>query len=76
MSSEKTNAGRLVKCCLENMRWPGFLEWKACRVAATRSKNLKRTLFPMVDCYGCEFDEFLRAFFKAIESCRLRADLE
>ena len=39
-------------------------------------KNLKRTLFPTVDCYDCEFDEFLRAFFKAIESCRLRVDLE
>ena len=76
MSTEKTNAGRSVKCCLENMRWPGFLELRACRVAATRSKNLKRTLFPTVDCNGYEFDEFLRAFFKAIESCRLRVDLE
>ena len=46
------------------------------RVAANRSKNLKRTLFPTADYYGYEFDEFLRALFKAIESCRLRVDLE
>ena len=23
-----------VKCCLENMRWPNYLGWRACRVAA------------------------------------------
>ena len=32
----KTGANALlaVKCCIENMRWPDFLEWRACRVAA------------------------------------------
>ena len=23
-----------VKCCLEKMRWPAFLEWRACRASA------------------------------------------
>ena len=29
-----TNALLAVRCCLENMRWPDFLEWRACRAAA------------------------------------------
>ena len=32
-----------AKCCVENMRWPGFLEWRARRVAAIQPINLKRT---------------------------------
>ena len=32
----KTGANALlaVKCCIENMRWPDFLKWRACCVAA------------------------------------------
>ena len=33
-SKAGANALLAVKCCLENTRWPDFLEWKACRVAA------------------------------------------
>ena len=28
------NALLAVKCCLENVRWPDFLDWRVCRVAA------------------------------------------
>lgn len=27
------NALLAIRCCLENMRWPDFLEWKTCRAA-------------------------------------------
>ena len=32
----KTGANGLlaIRCCLENMRWPGFLEWRDCRTEA------------------------------------------
>ena len=23
-----------IRCCLENMRWPDFLDWRACSKAA------------------------------------------
>ena len=29
----RANAPLAVKRCLENRRWPDFLEWRACRVA-------------------------------------------
>ena len=28
------NAVLATGCCLENMRWPDFLDWRACRAAA------------------------------------------
>ena len=28
------NALLAIRCCLENLRWPDFLEWKTCRAAA------------------------------------------
>ena len=28
------NALLAIRCCLANMRWPDFLEWRACRAAA------------------------------------------
>ena len=33
-SKAGANALLAIRCCLENMRWPDFLEWKACRAAA------------------------------------------
>ena len=33
-SKAGANAVLAVKCCLENMRWPDFLDWRACRAAA------------------------------------------
>ena len=32
-SKAGANAVLATGCCLENMRWPGFLEWRACRLA-------------------------------------------
>ena len=33
-SKAGANALLAAGCCLENMRWPDFLEWRACRAAA------------------------------------------
>ena len=33
-SKAGANALLAVRCCLENMRWPDFLEWRICRAAA------------------------------------------
>ena len=33
-SKAGANALLAIRCCLENMRWPDFLEWRACRAAA------------------------------------------
>ena len=33
-SKSGANALLAIRCCLENMRWPDFLEWRACRAAA------------------------------------------
>ena len=33
-SKAGANAVLAVKCCFENMRWPDFLDWRACRAAA------------------------------------------
>ena len=32
-SKAVANAVLATGCCLENMRWPDFLEWRACRLA-------------------------------------------
>ncbi len=32
-SKAGANAVLATGCCLENMRWPDFLEWRACRLA-------------------------------------------
>ena len=32
-SKAGANAVLAIRCCLENMRWPDFLEWRACRAA-------------------------------------------
>ena len=32
-SKAVANALLATGCCLENMRWPDFLEWRACRLA-------------------------------------------
>ena len=36
----------------------------------------QREALDTADCFGCEFDELLRARFEFIESCRLRVALE
>ena len=33
-SKAGANALFAIKCCLENMSWHDFLDWKTCRVAA------------------------------------------
>ena len=33
-SKAGANAVLAVKCCFENMRWPDFLDWRACRAVA------------------------------------------
>ena len=43
-SKAEVNAVLAIKCCFENMRWPDFLEWKACRAAAAYPKKMGCTL--------------------------------
>ena len=33
-SKAGANAVLAIRCCLENRRWPDFLDWRACRLAA------------------------------------------
>ena len=33
-SKAAANAVPTIRCCLENSRWPDFLDWRACRAAA------------------------------------------
>ena len=33
-SKAGANAVFAIRCCFENMRWPDFLDWSACRAAA------------------------------------------
>ena len=34
-SKAGVNAVLAIRCCLENRRWPDFLDWRACNAAAT-----------------------------------------
>ena len=43
-SKAEANAVLAIKCYFENMRWPDFLEWKACRAAAAYPKKMGCTL--------------------------------
>ena len=42
-SKANASAAFAIRCCFENMPWPDFLDWRACRAAAAQPKKVDRT---------------------------------